>query len=182
MVKNANRLRGLFAASVIVWSIVGLTGLPGCARKAPSVAATPKSVADFFDVRLGDKIVRVQLAVTGPEMERGLMERRDLGKNEGMIFVYERPQQLSYWMRNTPTPLDIGYFDAAGKLQEIYPLLPYDETGVRSRNHQLQFALEMNQGWYRENGIKPGAQLDLDGLSAGLRARGFSPEKFNFVR
>jgi uncharacterized membrane protein (UPF0127 family) len=157
--------------------------LAGCSRPAPATSETaPKSVADFFEIRVGEKVVRMQLAVRPGEMERGLMERRDLGRDEGMLFVYEHPQQLSFWMRNTPTPLDIGFFNRHGMLEEIYPMHPFDETPVRSRSTLLSFALEMNQGWFRENGVKPGAQLDVDALAAALKARGFAPEKYGVGR
>ncbi len=152
-------------------------GLAGCARsEAP--AAAPKTVAHYFPVRLGDRTVRLQLAVLMPEMQRGLMERRELGADDGMIFVYTKPERLSSWMLTTPLPLDLGFFDAAGELKEIYPLLPFDEAPVASRSDRLQFALEMNQGWYARNGVRPGAKLDLAALAAALRERGFEPRKF----
>lgn len=157
----------------------------GCARepgdasapKTPAVAAA-KSVADYFPIKVGQVVVRMQLAVRPAEMQRGLMERRNLGADDGMIFVYERPQQMSFWMHNTPTPLDIGFFTRDGTLQEVYPLHPFDETSVASRSSELQFALEVNQGWFREKGVKPGAKLDLKALAAALKERGFEPRKF----
>ena len=159
-----------------------MVALSACARDQTAakaaVAAAPKSVADYFPIQVGGKTVRMQLAVRDAEMQRGLMERRDLGRDDGMLFVYARPQPLQFWMRNTPTPLDIGFFDASGTLQEIYPLHPFDEKTVKSRGDALQFALEMNQGWYRENGVPPGAKLDLKALAEALKARGFDPKKF----
>lgn len=161
-------------------------GLSGCAKEKAAnmltVAATsPKSVADYFPIKVGDKTVRMQLAVRPGEMQRGLMERRDLGTDDGMLFVYEKPQALSFWMRNTPTALDIGFFNAAGVLEEIYPLHPFDETAVASRSSELQFALEMNQGWFQRNGVKPGAKLDRAALSDALRERGFGARKFGLA-
>lgn len=155
-----------------------LLPLTGCDRQESGGATDRKSVADYFEIRVGDKPVRVQIAVREEEMQRGLMDRRDLGANEGMLFVYDRPQSMSFWMRNTPTPLDIGFFDRSGKLLEIYPLHPFDETGVQSRSDELLIALEMNQGWFRESGIKPGQQLDLKAVAAALEARGFKPDRF----
>lgn len=154
------------------------SGQPSGKGTTGAVAAAPKTVADFFPITVGGKTVRMQLAVRAPEMQRGLMERRDLGRDDGMIFVYEGPQQMSFWMRNTPTPLDIGFFSPSGVLEEVYPLHPFDETAVASRGMRLQFALETNQGWYRENGVKPGAQLDLKALTAALQARGFNPQRY----
>ena len=158
--------------------------LAGCAKeKAANMltkAATTgvKTAGDFFPIKVGDRVVRLQLAVRPAEMQRGLMERRNLGDDEGMLFVYERPQGMSFWMRNTPTPLDIGFFSADGILQEVYPLHPFDETAVASRGQQLKFALEVNQGWFRANDVKPGAKLDLQALAAALKDRGFEPRRF----
>lgn len=153
--------------------------LLGCGRSAtPPETTAPKTVADYFAVDLGGKTVQLQFAVTNAEMQRGLMGRRDLGPDQGMIFVYARPQKLSFWMRNTPTPLDIGYFTADGVLREIYAMHPFDETSVTSARDDLQFAVEMNQGWYRANAVRPGAQLDMAALKAALQARGFPLRAF----
>ena len=151
--------------------------LCGCEAKEPE-AAKPKAVTDFFEIRVGGKPVRMQLAVREAEMARGLMGRRDLGRDDGMLFVYDRPQQMRFWMRNTPTPLDIGFFNAHGMLEEIYPLHPFDETSVQSRSTLLSLALEVNQGWFRENGVRPGAEIDMKAVVAALKARGFDPKRF----
>lgn len=182
--KNANLLSRV-AISVALGSLAG--GLVACAKEkgaadsgatAATATGAPKTVADFFPIKVGEKTVRMQLAVHPHEMQRGLMERRDLGRDDGMLFVYEKPQQMSFWMRNTPTALDIGFFGADGVLQEVYPLHPFDERTVASRGAELKFALEVNQGWFRESGVKPGAQLDLKALAAALKARGFAPSRF----
>lgn len=157
-------------------------GLVACGKEKRAEAAAPaaatKTASDFFPIKVGERTVRMQLAVRPAEMQRGLMERRDLGKDDGMIFLYEKPQRMSFWMRNTPTPLDIGFFNAEGVLEEVYPMHPFDETSVASHGEQLQFALEMKQGWYRENGVKPGARLDRPALAAALRERGFDPRRW----
>lgn len=126
-------------------------------------------------------MVSMQLAVLRAEMEHGLMGRRDLGRDEGMLFVYLRPQQMSFWMHDTPTPLDIGFFNSRGELVEIYGMQPFDETPTNSRSGSLQFALEMNQGWFAANGVRPGAKLDLKALAAALKARDFAPRKFGLA-
>ncbi|MDB6170014.1 MAG: hypothetical protein JWM88_2878 [Verrucomicrobia bacterium] len=169
--KNANPVSRLLLGLVLLF----LSG--GCTAREPA-AAPPKSVTDFFAVRVGDRTVRMQVAVLGPEMERGLMGRKDLGADDGMIFVYRAPQRLTFWMHDTPTALDIGFFNPDGTLAEVYPLLPFDERTVASRSDRLQFALEMNQNWYRDNGVRPGAGIDLAALKAALKARDFDPRKF----
>lgn len=177
MVKNANLVCRL---SWCTWVLIATSfsgNLTGCARTEPVAERPARTSAHFFEVRVGDKIARIQIAVRENEMQRGLMERRDLGPDDGMLFVYEHPQQMSFWMRNTPTALDIGFFNSDGILEEVYPLHPFDETPVRSRSSALAMALEMNQGWYQANGVKRGAKLDLKAVSAALQARGFRPEK-----
>jgi uncharacterized protein len=150
----------------------------GCARSQPGQPDMLKTVDDYFAFHLGGHAVRLQLAVTMPEMERGLMERRGLGRDDGMLFVYAEPQAMSFWMHNTPTPLDIGFFDHAGRLEEVYQMQPFDETPLNAHSKQLQFALEMNEGWFRDNGVRPGAPLDFAELGAALKARGFEPKAF----
>lgn len=149
------------------------------AGSAVAGGSDAKGVEAWFPLTVGGKALRVQIAVLNAEQQRGLMGRRDLGEDEGMVFVYPAPQQMSFWMRNTPTPLDIGFFTPDGKLGEVYPMYPYDETGVRSVGMDYTLALEMNQGWFAKNGIKPGAKLDLAQMAAALRARGFRPERYS---
>jgi len=177
-VKNANLLSPRFWCALLLLS-GGLFFSGGCSgEEGRSAVLTPKTGADWFELSVGGQVLRVQLAVTPSEMQRGLMERRDLGTNEGMLFVYVRPDQMSFWMRNTPLPLDIGFFDAEGVLREIYPLHPFDERPVRSRSLRLQFALEVNRGWFKAQGLSPGAQLDLAALATALRERDFPLNQF----
>lgn len=164
-------------------AMLGALGLVACGREkgGASMNAT-KTVADYFPIKVGEKTVRMQLAVHPAEMQRGLMHRRDLGKDDGMLFVYAKPQKMSFWMRNTPTPLDIGFFSREGVLEEVYPMQPFDETSVASRGDRLQFALEMNQGWFRDSGVKPGAKLDVKALVAALKERGLQPHRFGLAQ
>jgi len=137
----------------------------------------PKSVDDRFAIKVGDRTVQMQVAAKAPEVQKGLMFRKSMAEDEGMLFVFTAPQQQSFWMRNTTLPLDIGFFDPAGELKEIYPMYPLDERLVRSRSRNIQFCLEMNQGWFKRNDVKPGAKLDLKAVAEALKARGLKPEQ-----
>ena len=95
-----------------------------------------------------------------------------------MLFIMPEERFQSFWMRNTYVPLDIGFFNSAGALIEIYQMHPLEEFRLVSHNDQLQFALEMNQGWFKANAVRPGARLDLKALVAALRERDFGPEQF----
>jgi uncharacterized protein len=85
-------------------------------------------------------------------------------------------------MRNTRIPLDIGYFDADGVLREIHALYPFDETPVPSRSNRMQFALEVNRGWFERNGVTAGAQLDLAKLTKALVLLDGNPDNFGLNR
>jgi uncharacterized membrane protein (UPF0127 family) len=141
----------------------------GGAKKAP---AARKTVDDFFPIKVGDRVVQMQIAILPAEQARGLMYRKTLGADEGMLFAYRQPQTMSFYMRNTSLPLDIGFFSPDGELKEIYPMYPFDERTVTSRSSDLRYALEMNQGWFKANGVKPGARIETKALAAALLARG----------
>lgn len=152
--------------------------LSGCGQSEPTAGIVLKTGASYFEIKVGERPVQMQLALLQSEMQRGLMGRLELARDSGMLFVYVTPQRMSFWMRNTPLPLDIGFFDVEGKLREIYQLHPFDETPVATRSHKLQFALEMNQGWFKANNIRPGDQLDLTQLKAALQERDYRPDQF----
>lgn len=171
-------LRPVLVAIVFFTSALG--GLASEKEQKPATVpkAGPRGAHEYFLIRIGEKPAQLQLAVTSAEMQRGLMERRSLGADEGMIFIYQKPGPMSFWMRNTPLPLDIAFFDANGVMREVYPLYPFDENVLKSRSDDVQFAVEMRQGWFRENGVRPGARLDVAMILNALQARGFNPADF----
>jgi len=162
--------------NILFSGLLGLTLLAGCSRADSGKDTAFKTVDDRFGIRVGERTVQMQLAVRADEQEKGLMFRQSMGADEGMLFVFGVPQQMGFWMRNTLIPLDIGYFDSSGELKEIYPMYPRDERTVSSHGRNLQFCLEMNQGWFKQNGVRPGAKLDLKAVADAIRARGLKPE------
>lgn len=129
-------------------------------------------------VRLGEAQLRLELAVTSAEKRRGLQRREFLPEDRGMAFFYPQPQRARFWMRNTPLPLDIGFFTADGVLREVYPLHPHVEVPVRSARRDIALAVEVNRGWFAEQGILPGARIDREQLRRALRAEGHEPSRF----
>jgi uncharacterized membrane protein (UPF0127 family) len=155
-----------------------LISLSNCAPKQP-IAEKIAPPETYFQISIGGTPVQLQLALTLDEQRTGLMNRDSMPVNHGMLFLFDEPGPRSFWMRNTRIPLDIGYFDASGRLQEIHPMYPYNENSVPSRSQQVLIAIETNQGWFTRNQIKPGAQIDLDSLIKAIRSRGMSPANFN---
>lgn len=131
----------------------------------------PTNSQTYFPISIGGQELRLQLALTPAEQQKGLMFRQELAEDHGMLFLFERPDKRGFWMQNTRIPLDIGYFDASGHLLEVYQLFPYDETSVPSKSHEILIAVETNRGWYAAHGVKPGARIDLDDLRTALERR-----------
>ena len=170
--KNANPVYRLALGVALSAGAVGLTG---CGREKPAPVPERQGLSTHFPIRTGAVVVRMQVAALPSELEHGLMGRTDLAPDEGMIFVFDRPQQLAFWMRDTPTALDVGYFNPDGTLAEVYPMYPRDERTVQSRSHQMQYALEMNLGWFSAHHLRVGDRIDLKALEGAIRARGFDP-------
>jgi len=134
----------------------------------PRIAA---SDADYPVIRLGEQALTVEIALTPEEQARGLMHREGIAEGHGMLFVYQRPERLSFWMKNVDFPIDIGFFDSEGVLREVYPMYPNDTRARRSMAQDLLFALETRSGWFRDNGVRPGARLDMDSVRRAIEER-----------
>ncbi len=135
------------------------------ALSAALAAVASAGSATSFPLRVGAQMVQVEIALTPEEQSRGLMFRRSLEENSGMLFVFPRSKRMSFWMRNTAIPLDIGFFDADGILREIHELEPFEERPVVSKSDELQYALEVNRGWFAAHGVAINAALDLPMLA-----------------
>jgi len=152
---------------------LGALILPGCDlfRESPP---EPNS----FVVPIANQEAELELALTIAERQEGLQKRLSLGENEGMAFLYEQPQQASFWMKNTEIPLDIGFFTGDGVLREVHRMLPNVEIATRSYRDDIVIAVEMNEHWFRKRGIKPGDSMDLSAMKRAIRARGEDPEDY----
>lgn len=138
----------------------------------------PAPLETWLPLTVGGVTVQAQIAILPQEQSRGLMHRESLPADGGMLFPYPTARRMSFWMANTRIPLDIGFFDSNGILLEIRRMVPFDTTPVQSLSDQVQFALEVNSGWFSRQGLAPGAQLDLDLLRAALIRRGAEPRQF----
>ncbi|MFC1707221.1 DUF192 domain-containing protein, partial [Planctomycetota bacterium] len=123
-------------------------------------------------LRIRGHSLRAEVARTPRERRLGLMFREDLNPDEGMLFLFPRIEQQSFWMRNTPLPLSIAYVAGDGVISQIEKLEPFDEQSVRSKD-AVPFALEVHRGWFRRNGITVGDPVD--GLEEVVARRAFRP-------
>ncbi|MDR2016800.1 MAG: DUF192 domain-containing protein [Burkholderiales bacterium] len=100
--------------------------------------------------------VTAEVAQTPEQRERGLMHRFTLPNGHGMLFVFERPQPLSFWMKNTPAPLSIAFIDEHGVILNIRDMVPNDDKTLHRSQGNALYALEVRKGWFAEQGIKAG--------------------------
>ena len=108
--------------------------------------------------------VPVEIADTPAKRTFGLMYRQDLPKSHGMLFLFPSEEPLSFWMKNTPLPLDIIFINAAHTIVSIAAnTTPFSETPIPSQG-PTQFVLEVNAGFCQQNNITAGAQVELPGL------------------
>jgi uncharacterized membrane protein (UPF0127 family) len=148
--------------------------LSGCDLFNPS-----EPEARSFVIPIANRDADLELALTISERQHGLQKRLELGDNEGMAFLFEDPQQASFWMKNTRIPLDIGFFTGDGILREIHQMFPNVEVPVKSYRSDIVLAIEMNKGWFKQMGIKPGDTIDLKQLMRAIEARGEDPADYS---
>lgn len=106
------------------------------------------------DARQPLKKIDVEVANTSTERSKGLMFRKEMDDENGMLFIFEKPDMQSFWMKNTILPLDIMFIDSSGVIDTIYrKTIPYSERSLPSRR-RVQFVVEVNGGWSDKNGVK----------------------------
>lgn len=124
----------------------------------PADAKEPES-PKFKKIVVGKTPLRVEVVDTLEQQERGLMFRQSLPENEGMLFVYREPQEMSFWMRNTFIPLDIAFVGADGIILNIHQARPLDDSVLYRSAGSAKYVIETNQGWFSRRGIRPGDKV-----------------------
>jgi uncharacterized membrane protein (UPF0127 family) len=107
----------------------------------------------------GDRVINAQIAATPEQQERGLMFRRSLAPNEGMIFPYDPPASVSFWMHNTLIPLDMIFIRADGTIARITHAKAMDDTPLPS-GEPIAAVLEIAGGRAAELGIREGDKVE----------------------
>ena len=115
----------------------------------------PQPRLPTIDLTIGLHIVKTELAITGEQQMTGMMFRKEMGTNEGMLFVNDEPGLRCFWMKNTLLPLSIAFIADDGSIVNIAEMEPQSEKSHCSLK-PVRFALEMNKGWFAKRSIKAG--------------------------
>ena len=129
---------------------------------APAAAQT----LPVTQLTAGMHVIRAEVAADMSSRSQGLMHRKSLAPNAGMLFIFDEAAPHCMWMKNTYIPLSVAFIDAQGVIINIADMQPHSEQSHCAARPAV-FALEMTQGWFAQRGIKAGAKLG--GLSTARR-------------
>jgi uncharacterized membrane protein (UPF0127 family) len=141
-----------------ITSVLLTVVLLGCAR-GPCVAIVAPDGKTLATVR-------VEVAETNSKREVGLMYRKNLDADAGMIFLFKTPTNLKFWMHNTVLPLDMMFADSNGRVVGIVENAEPFSDKLLGVEGESQYVLEVNSGFCARHGIKAGDRLDFSGFEA----------------
>ena len=169
----------IIKAKVILISLI-FSNL-GCKERKDDneINTSVRSINHFFDLKIGEVPLKIEIAALPEERAKGLMFRESMALNEGMFFIFAEGTSQRFWMKNTRIPLDIGYLSSSGVLLEIHKAKPHDTSGVPSRSNDIKFVLELNAGAYKKLGISVGSKVLLKRVSEIIEDRGLNPSDYN---
>ncbi|MBC3927546.1 DUF192 domain-containing protein [Undibacterium sp. CY21W] len=136
----------LKAASIVLLSV--LMPVAHAERKLP-----------VKQLSAGIYVIQAEVAASDADREQGLMLRTKMGINEGMVFDFGAPAGVCMWMKNTLIPLSVAFIDGEGKIVNIEDMQP-ETTDSHCAKKTVRYALEMNQGWFKQKNIKPGSKIE----------------------
>lgn len=154
-----SRLFTGLASPVFLFRPAARKALPFLA--SPLLLATASAAAQVLPVLeldVAGQTVQAQVAATPKSRQQGLMFRESLAPGHGMLFVFPEADYYCFWMKNTPLPLSIAFIDADGAITSIQHMQPQSEQHHCSYR-AVPYALEMEQGWFGQNGIDVGQQV-----------------------
>lgn len=135
--------------------------LGGLALALVLLAATaPPARAQLPVVELGAgmHLIHAALAADDRSRMRGLMFRKSLGPNEGMLFVFDESTTHCMWMKNTLVPLSVAFLDESAHIINVADMAPQTEAS-HCATQPARYALEMQRGWFTERGLGPGTEI-----------------------
>jgi uncharacterized protein len=106
----------------------------------------------------GMHLMDVQVAATPGQRQTGLMFRKEMPQQEGMLFVFEQPSQQCFWMKNTLLPLTAAFVADDGTIVNMADMKP-QTTEPHCSAEPVRYVLEMNMGWFVKKGVKAGSKL-----------------------
>jgi uncharacterized membrane protein (UPF0127 family) len=134
-----------------------------CAARAPE--APRPSARVVIETRAGARhVLSVEVARTDAERARGLMERRELAPDTGMLFVFEETAEHPFWMKNTLIPLDMIFVSEEGRILGIVARATPGDLSPRSAGGPSRYVVEVAGGWCEARGVAAGDQVRFENV------------------
>ena len=150
-------LKGARARCAASWVMGAVLTVCVGVKPAGAQADQPQSLP-MTTLTAGMHRIQAQLAQSPQQRQTGLMFRREMPTQEGMLFVFEQASAQCFWMRNTLIPLSIAFLAEDGTVVNIEDMSPRSDDSHCSAK-PVRFALEMNRGWFAKRGVKPGMRI-----------------------
>jgi uncharacterized protein len=169
------RCRGILLVLLMGWILFSGCGQSSSEATRQGLVVEPKVTSAqprlrTMKVWLGAHELTTEVALTAQERETGMMFRTNIAEDEAMLFVFPRPGQVAFWMKNVPIPLSCAYIDPEGMILELHDLEPHNEESVRASSFRIQYVLETAQSWFERKGVGTGTVVRTE--------RGSLPETF----
>ena len=124
-----------------------------------ALAASARAELPEIGLSINGHKLTAEIARTDATRTEGLMHRRMLPENRGMLFVFREVAVHAMWMMNTHVPLSVAFIDTNGVIINIEDMKPHTQDSHPAAK-PAKYALEVNQGWFTKRGIKPGAKVE----------------------
>ena len=112
----------------------------------------------YKKIKINKRTLSVEIANTKLKRTRGLMYRRKIKNDNGMLFIFPRKSIKHFWMKNTYVPLSVAFIDNKKIISQIDHLYPLDLNGVYSKE-KVKYVLEVPMGWFNKNNVKIGDKV-----------------------
>lgn len=109
-------------------------------------------------INAGMHVIQAEIASNDAQREQGLMFRKSMEDNHGMLFIFDQPAGICMWMKNTLIPLSVAFMDSTGKIINIEEMKP-QTLDAHCAYGAAKYALEMNKNWFKQKHIEPGMTI-----------------------
>jgi len=142
----------------LAWAALGLLALPLGALAAPPAPPQMPETLPTATLRIAGHALAAEVAATPGRRETGLMNRRELAPDHGMLFVFRHDQDVCMWMKNTYLALSVAFIDAEGRIRNLADMQPLT-LETHCAKGAVRYALEMPLGWFAAHRVEPGARV-----------------------
>lgn len=103
--------------------------------------------------------LQVEVVSTPAALQKGLMYRKKLPENQGMLFIFSQPDFHAFWMKNTYVPLAIAFISSDGQIMQIDSMAPLDTLNLHISRSPVKYTIEVNQNWFERHKIRTGNRV-----------------------